>query len=379
MTAQPKQQEQQEQELLKLRIQIDAIDQQIHQLINQRASCAQQVAVVKEKFQGIDDAVFYRPEREAQVLRKVMERNEGPLEDKAIARLFREVMSVCLAHEKPLQIAYLGPAGAFAQLASHKHFGNSAMTIAVNSLDQVFKEVENGVVNYGVVPIDNSTQGVANQTLDLFKRYSLNICGEVDLDVQLHLYASGKDPQNNLALPDVKKVYALSETLNQCSKWLDKHCPCATRIALTTLEQAQQMAESEESSAVIASDGAISLQLRILAQNISSSSNEHKARFLIVGRQHITPSGVDKTSILIATKDQPGALYSLLAPFREHEISLTRIDTYTGESVLGAGCSVFYIDFEGHKSEPTIQSILQQLTTNCVEMKILGSYPRAVL
>ncbi|MEH6444596.1 MAG: chorismate mutase [Oceanospirillaceae bacterium] len=378
MTAQPNQQEQQEQELLKLRIQIDAIDQQIHQLINQRASCAQQVAVVKEKFQGIDDAVFYRPEREAQVLRKVMERNEGPLEDKAVARLFREVMSVCLAHEKPLEIAYLGPAGAFAQLASHKHFGNSAMTIAVNSLDQVFKEVESGAVNYGVVPIDNSTQGVANQTLDLFKRYSLNICGEVDLDVQLHLYASDASQLNNLALPDVKKVYALSETLNQCSKWLDKHCPSAARVALSTLEQAQQVAESEHSSAVIASDGATSLQLRILAQNISSS-NEHKARFLIVGRQHITPSGVDKTSILIATKDQPGALYSLLAPFREHEISLTRIDTYTGESVLGADCSVFYIEFEGHQSEPKILSILQQLTTNCSEIKILGSYPRAVL
>lgn len=372
MTVQQKQQEQ-EQELLKLRDKIDLIDQQLHQLFNERAVCAQQVALVKEKFQGASDAVFYRPEREAQVLRKVMQRNNGPLEDKAVARLFREVMSVCLAHEKPLQVAYLGPAGAFAQLASHKHFGNSAITNAVNSLDQVFKEVDNSTVNYGVVPIDNSTQGVAVQTLNLFKRYPLSICGEVELSVQLHLYAN--HPQS---LPKITTIYAAKETLDHCSQWLDEHCPAANRIDIADLEQAQKMTVEDEQAAIIAGDGVLSSQWQVVAQNISSS-NEHKARFLIVGRQEIAPSGQDKTSILIATKDEPGALYSLLSPFRENQVSLTRIDTHTGESALGAGCSVLYIDFEGHHSDQKVRSVLQHLEHSSVEIKMLGSYPRAVL
>lgn len=372
MTVQQKQQEQ-EQALLKLRDKIDLIDQQIHQLINQRATCAQEVAHVKEKFQGADDAVFYRPEREAQVLRKVMLRNTGPLEDKAVARLFREVMSVCLAHEKPLQIAFLGPAGAFAQLASHKHFGSSVSAIAVNSLDQVFKEVHSAVVNYGVVPINNSSHGVATQTLDLFKRYPLSICGEVELEIHLHLYST-----QSVGLPLVRKVYGLSETLAQSSKWLDHHCPTASRIALDNLDQALQMAGQDDACAVIAGDGAVAGQWQVIAQNVSSN-NEHKARFLIIGHQQISPSGQDKTSILIATKDQPGALYSLLSPFRENQISITHIDTYQSESVLGADCSVFYLEFEGHQSEPEIVDIFVQLKNNSVEIKILGSYPRAVL
>ncbi len=367
------QNKQQEQELLKLRDAIDDIDQKIHLLINQRASCAQRVAEVKERYQGSEDAVFYRPEREAQVLRKVMQRNQGPLEDKAVAKLFREVMSVCLAHEKPLQVAYLGPAGAFAQLASHKHFGSSALTTALNSLDQVFKAVDSGDVNYAVVPIENSTQGVATQTLDLFKRYPLNICGEVELDIQLHLFST-----KNIAMPDIEKVYALAETMTQCSPWLDKHCPDVTRVTLSSAQQAQQLAAADENGALIAGDGAVDSKWSVVAQNVGSD-NEHKARFLIIGRQQIPPSGLDKTSILIATQDRPGALYELLTPFRESNISLTRIETHSGESALGSDCSVFYIDFEGHKSEPIIAQILQQLDSYSVEIKMLGSYPRAVL
>ncbi len=367
------QQKQQEQELLKLRDQIDSIDQQLHKLINQRAECAQQVAHVKEKYKGVEDVVFYRPEREAQVLRKVMERNQGPLEDKAVAKLFREVMSVCLAHEKPLQIAYLGPAGAFAQLAAHKHFGSSAYTVAVNSLDQVFKEVENSVVNYGVVPIEHSSQGIASQTLDLFKRYQLSICGEVELAVQLHLFS-----RKEISLHCIENVYALKETLTQCHAWLNKHCPAAARVGTDSLAKALQLAHEDASGAVLTGDGAIGSQWQLAAQNICSDG-EHKARFLIVGRQKISPSGVDKTSILIVTKNRPGALHDLLTPFRERAISLTKIETYLEDGVLGQGCSVFYIDFEGHTNDTQIQAVLQQLEENSVEIKILGSYPRAVL
>ncbi|NQZ33925.1 MAG: chorismate mutase [Oceanospirillaceae bacterium] len=363
----------QENELLQLRDEIDEIDQQLHLLFNQRALCAQRVAQVKEKYQGIEDAVFYRPEREAQVLRKVMARNQGPLEDKAVAQLFREVMSVCLAHEKPLQVAYLGPAGAFAQLASHKHFGASAMTIPVNSLDHVFKEVQNSSVNYGVVPIENSSQGIACLTIDLLKRYQLNICGEVELSIELHLLSNEK-----LALSDVKAVYALNETLSQCAGWLDQHCASAKRKTVDSLALAIQLIESEEGAVVIAGDGVVDHRWHLVAQNISNN-NEHKARFLILGKQKITPSGLDKTTVLVATLDKPGALAALLAPFRESQISLSRIDTHTGGSALGSDCSVFYIDFEGHSSDEKVAKVLQQLAENSVEIKMLGSYPRAVL
>ena len=363
----------QEQELQKLRQEIDAIDQNLHQLFNQRARCAQRVAEVKEKYQGVEDAVFYRPEREAQVLRKVMDRNQGPLEDKAVAHLFREVMSVCLAHEKPLQIAYLGPAGAFAQLASHKHFGVSADTIAVNSLDQVFKDVENSVVNYGIVPIENSSQGIATGTLDLLKRYSLTICGEVELSIKLHLFSDKVIP-----LSEVKTVYALSETLSQCSRWLDQHCASAARSTVASLEQVMQNIADEEGAVIIAGDGVTNHRWHLVAQNISCD-DQHKARFLILGRQEIAPSGLDNTTVLVATLDKPGALYSLLTPFRENQISIRRKDTFTGGSALGSSRSVFYIDFEGHQSDQKIQSILKQLSQNSVEIKMLGSYPRAVL
>lgn len=363
----------QENELLQLRDEIDEIDQNLQQLFNQRALCAQRVAQVKEKYQGIDDAVFYRPEREAQVLRKVMARNQGPLEDKAVAQLFREVMSVCLAHEKPLQVAYLGPAGAFAQLASHKHFGASAITIAVNSLDHVFKAVENSDVNYGVVPIENSSQGIACLTIDLLKRYKLNICGEVELSIELHLLSN-----QNLALSEVKTVYALHETLSQCTNWLDQHCASADRKTVDSLALAMAQIESEEGAVVIAGDAVVSHHWHHVAQNISNN-NEHKARFLMLGKQQITPSGLDKTTVLVATIDKPGALAALLAPFKEHQISLSRIDTHTSGSVLGSDCSVFYIDFEGHSSDEKVAKVLQQLTINSVEIKMLGSYPRAVL
>jgi chorismate mutase/prephenate dehydratase len=370
MTDQP---QEQEQELLKLRDEIDSIDQSLHELFNQRALCAQRVAQVKEKYQGIDDAVFYRPEREAQVLRKVMARNQGPLEDKAVAQLFREVMSVCLAHEKPLQVAYMGPAGAFSQLAANKHFGASAMTMPVNSLDQVFKDVQDCNVNYGIAPIENSSQGIACQTIDLLKRYQLNICGEVELSIELHLLA-----RDTLALCDVKTVYALDETLSVCNSWLDQHCASASRKTVDSLDQIMQTLVEEEGAVVIAGDGVVDPGWQIVAQNISSN-NEHKARFLILGRQQITPSGMDKTTVLVATLDKPGALYSLLTPFRESQISLSRIDTHSSGSVLGSECSVFYMDFEGHHSEPKVAAVLQELSNNSVELKMLGSYPRAVL
>ncbi len=200
----------QEKELRVLRNQIDEIDNEIHQLLNNRAKCAQQVAEVKQKYQGDDSAVFYRPEREAQVLRAVMERNEGPLADKEVARLFREVMSVCLALEEPMRVAFLGPEGTFTQQASMKHFGHSAQNLPLPALKDVFREVQSGAAHYGVVPIENSTEGVVSHTLDLFRQFDLKICGAVEVPVHLHLLVNKGDRPDEIA-----KIYSHEQSLAQ--------------------------------------------------------------------------------------------------------------------------------------------------------------------
>ena len=362
----------QEEALGELRQQIDSIDKQIHQLLNQRARCAQGVAEVKQEFQGEEDAVFYRPEREAQVLRRVMERNEGPLPDKEVARLFREIMSVCLALEQPMRVAFLGPEGTFTHQAALKHFGGSAVSAPLTSLDQVFREVEAGAAHYGVVPIENSTEGMATHTLDLFKRFNLQICGELELPIHHQLLA-----QAGTESSDVKTIYAHQESFAQCSNWLEQHYPQAAKITVNSNAEGARIAAGEQGSAAIAGDIAADLyKLEALARNIEYLP-DNTTRFLILGNQDVGVSGNDKTSILLCAHDKPGALYSLLEPFHRHGISLTRIETRPGN---GTGWSyMFYIDFEGHAEEPGVQEVLKELEAGSVELKLLGSYPQAVL
>ena len=360
----------QEKELGVLRQQIDSIDKQIHELLNQRASCAQQVAEVKLKYQGASDVVFYRPEREAQVLRRVMERNEGPLPDKDVARLFREVMSVCLALEKPMRVAFLGPAGTFTQQAALKHFGLSAESVPLNSVSDVFREVQSGNAHYGVVPIENSSEGIVNHTLDLFKRYDVTICGEVELPVHQHLLLKQGGDRN-----EVKRVVAHHQSLAQCRAWLDTHLPDAERVAVSSNgEAARMLVGSDGTMAAIAGDMAAELyELDIAERNIEDQP-DNRTRFLIVGNQVVESSGVDKTSILVSSKNKPGALYQLLEPFYRNQISLTRVETRS----MNNGC-MFYIDFEGHSSDTDVEKVLNELAVVSEELKLLGSYPSAVL
>ncbi len=362
----------QEQALKVLRDQIDSIDKQIHSLLNERAKCAQQVAEVKQKYDGVKDAVFYRPEREAQVLRRVMDRNEGPLADKEVARLFREIMSVCLALEKPMRVAFLGPEGTFTQQAALKHFGGSAESAPMETLTQVFREVEAGAANYGVVPIENSTEGMSTHTLDLFKRYSLRICGELELSIHHHLLAG-----ENVQAQNIQKIYAHQESFAQCRGWLEANFPQAEHCAVRSNAEGAKLAAQDPNSAAIAGDMAQSLYgLQIIERNIEDQP-DNTTRFLIIGNQIVGPSGQDKTSILISAHDEPGALYSLLEPFHRHGISLTRIETRPGRN--GGWSYMFYIDFEGHADEPEVQQVLRELQANSVELKLLGSYPKAVL
>ncbi|MBV0933415.1 chorismate mutase [Marinobacterium weihaiense] len=285
----------QEAELRVLRDQIDRVDRQVHQLLNDRARLAQQVAEVKERYRAADEIpVFYRPEREAQVLRAVMARNEGPLGDATVARLFREIMSVCLALEEPMDVVFLGPEGTFTQQAAQKHFGQAAQCHAMDSLEQVFRAVEQGRAHYAVVPIETEDAGLIRHTLDLFRRFDLFICGEVELSPEASSDATARSP-----------------------------------------------------------------------------------RFLVVGRDAIGPSGHDKTSLLLVCQDEPGALHDLLAPFHRRRISLTRLETRSsGEHDWK---TLFYIDFEGHNTDAGVQELLAELNGLQVEVKHLGSYPKAVL
>lgn len=360
----------QEKELRILRDQIDSIDRNIHELLNKRASCAQNVAAVKEKYQGEQSAVFYRPEREAQVLRAVMGRNEGPLADKEVARLFREIMSVCLALEEPMRVAFLGPEGTFTQQAAMKHFGHSAHNMPMQSLKDVFREVQSGAAHYGVVPIENSSEGVVNHTLDLFKQFNLKICGEVEVPVHLHLLLNKGDSMDEIA-----KIYSHEQSLAQSRSWLDARYPHIDKVAVSSNAEAARLVMQEgHGYAAVAGDMAAELyDLDAVVKNIEDQA-DNTTRFLIIGDQDVGPSGDDKTSILVSVPNAPGALYQLLEPFHRYGLSLTRVETRTS-----AKHSLFYIDFEGHSEDKLVQQALGELTKQSVELKVLGSYPKAVL
>lgn len=356
-----------------LRKNIDEVDLQIHDLINKRAALAVDVAVTK-KAEGKDNeaVVYYRPEREAQVLRKVMERNKGPLGDEVVARLFREIMSSCLAVEQRMKIAYLGPEGTFTQTAALKHFGHSVEVVAFNTIDEVFREVEAGSANYGVVPVENSSEGMVNHTLDSFMKSSLRICGEVALRIHHHFLLSDLGKPENIT-----RVYSHQQSLAQCRSWLDSHWPNIERVAVSSNAEAAKRVKGEWHAAAIAGDTAAELyDLNKYADNIEDNP-DNTTRFLIIGQQVVQASKDDKTSVIVSTKDRPGALYHLLAPFQDLDISLTRIETRPDKS--GTWAYVFFIDFEGHEDDEKVKQVLGRIEQESVQLKILGSYPKAVL
>lgn len=356
--------------LQQLREEIDGIDAKIQQLISDRARCAQEVAEVKKAEDPA--AVFYRPEREAQVLRSVMARNQGPLGNEEMARLFREIMSACLALEQPVRVAYLGPEGTFTQAAALKHFGHACVSIPMAAIDEVFREVAAGAVNYGVVPVENSTEGVVNHTLDNFMDSSVHICGEVELRIHHHLLVSGVTKTENIT-----RIYSHAQSLAQCRKWLDSHFPKAERVAVSSNAEAARRIRGEWNAAAIAGDMAAELyDLTKLHEKIEDMP-DNSTRFLIIGTEKVAISGDDKTSIIVAVHNQPGALYNLLAPFHRENIDLTRVETRPSRA--GTWSYVFFIDFVGHTDDDKVRVVLEQLAGQAADVRVLGSYPRAVL
>lgn len=362
----------QEAALAALRDRIDNIDQALQRLLNERAAAAQEVAHVKLAANPEGEPFFYRPEREAQVLRRVKARNPGPLADEDVARLFREIMSCCLALEQPLTVAYLGPEGTFTEAAAIKHFGHCARTRPLASIPEVFREVEAGSAHYGVVPVENSTEGVVNHTLDSFMGASLLIAGEVELRIHHHLLAP-----RTTAASDLQRIFSHQQSLAQCRAWLDAHWPQLERIPVASNAEAAARASREPGSAAIAGTMAAErYDLRPLASNIEDQP-DNSTRFLVVGRQQVAASGHDKTTLLVSMRNEPGALYRLLEPFHRHGISLTRLETRPARS--GNWSYVFFIDCEGHCDDSPLAAVLDELEHLAIEVRSLGSYPRAVL
>ena len=348
---------------------IDTLDEQIQDLINERASCAKAIAELKSATQDSSD--YYRPEREAAVLRCISERNTGPLPAEEMVRLFREIMSACLALEKPLTIAFLGPAGTFTQAAALKHFGHSVQTLALDGIDDVFREVEAGSADYGVVPIENSTEGVISHTLDLFQRSPLSICGEVEQRIHHHLLATDAD------LVKINQVLAHQQALAQCRGWLDINLPHAERVAVSSNAEAARMVSDSPGTAAIAGDMAAELYgVNIVVRNIEDEP-DNTTRFLVIGNRNVLASGNDKTSVLVSVHNVPGALYEMLQPIAQNNISMTRIESRPSRQ--GVWDYVFYIDLEGHREDAAVAAALAELKARTFAVKVLGSYPRAVL
>ena len=360
-------------QLKALRVRIDGLDEKILELISERARCAQDVARVKmAHLPDGEEAVFYRPEREAWVLKHIMELNKGPLDNEEVARLFREIMSSCLALEQPLKVAYLGPEGTFTQAAALKHFGHAVQSAPMAAIDEVFREVVAGAVNFGVVPVENSTEGAVNHTLDSFLEHDIVICGEVELRIHHHLLVGETTKTDRIT-----RIYSHAQSLAQCRKWLDAHYPNVERVPVASNAAAARRVKSEWNSAAIAGDMAAELYgLTRLAEKIEDRP-DNSTRFLIIGSQDVPPTGDDKTSIIVSMRNKPGALHDLLLPFHQNGIDLTRIETRPSRS--GKWTYVFFIDFLGHHQDPLVKDVLERIGNEAVALKVLGSYPKAVL
>lgn len=359
-----------------LRSRIDDVDRRLHALINERARLARQVGVSKGKEGRLVD--FYRPEREAQVLRMALERNaasraSGALRDEEVVRLFREIMSACLAQEEPLKIGFLGPEGTFSQTAVYKHFGHSARALALSTIDEVFHEVEAGHADFGVVPIENSTEGSVNHTLDRFLVSPLRICGEVELRIRQNLMGKMR------SLREVKRICSHPQSLAQCRQWLQEHLPDVEIIAESSNAEAARRARDEKGTAAIAGETASEVYgLTILAADIEDRA-DNSTRFLVIGRRTFGRSGRDRTTLLVSTghTEAPGALYRLLEPLAKNRVSLTRIESRPSQRRKWD--YVFFIDLEGHIDDAPVARALERLKSRASLYRVLGSYPRAVL
>ncbi len=348
--------------LKKIRDRIDAFDDRILELLNDRARLAQEIG-------GAKSGAKYRPEREAQILRRLAKVNPGPLQQRAIARLYTEIMSACRALEDGICVAYLGPQGTFSQEAALRQFGGQAELRPCASIDEVFRQVESGQSGYGVVPVENTTEGSIGRTHDLLLATPLKICGEVLLPIhQCMMSKSGKPAA-------VKKIYSHSQSLAQCHEWLNQRFPSVRRTPVVSNAEAARMASKDAGAAAIGSSAAAAVyKLKLIAANIEDEPL-NTTRFVVIAPHDAGPSGKDKTSLVLSTRNVPGAIHALLSPLAKHCVSMTRLESRPARTARWE--YVFYVDIEGHQQDANIAQALQEISAQAAFVKNLGSYPVA--
>lgn len=354
-----------QEELGKLRDGIDRIDGDVLRLLSERAKLAQRVGEIKH-------GNIYRPEREAQVLRRIAETNPGPLPEGAVRTIFREIMSACLALEQPLRVAYLGPAGTFTESAAKKHFGSAPSFTPCITIDDVFRAVESGNADYGVVPVENSTEGAVGRTLDLMLASPLMICGEVALRIHQNLLAKGD------SLEGATKIYSHAQSLAQCHEWLNRNAGNLPRVPVASNAEAARLASLEEGACAIAGEAAARLyELNVLAANIEDDPN-NTTRFLVLSAHDAGPSGCDKTSFVCSAQNKAGAVHDLLTPLKNHGVSMSKFESRPARGFGGSRWEyVFFVDVDGHRKDTAVIAALEDLRGCVGFLKELGSYPKS--
>ncbi len=349
--------------LKQIRNRIDTLDDRLVQLLSARARLAQRIGKLKR-------GATYRPEREAQVLRRILAANRGPLTGAALARLYTEIMSACRALEDALTVAYLGPQGTFSQEAVSRHFGGATAAVPCGSIDEVFRQVETGAAGYGVVPVENSTEGAIGRTLDLLLSKPTKVCGEILLPIHQCLMSKTGSRSR------IKKIYSHAQSLAQCQLWLNKNLPNVERVAVISNAEAARLASRDQSAAAFASKAAAKLYgLKIIEERVQDEPN-NVTRFIVLAAHDAAASGRDKTSLVMSARNVPGAMHDLLAPLAANQVSMTRLESRPSRAGLWE--YVFYVDVEGHQQDANVARALAELKKKASFLKILGSYPAAV-
>ncbi len=350
--------------LNQIRNQIDKLDSQIIELVSKRGRASFEIGKIKKsKKQAV-----YSPDRESQIYKRVVKKNPGPFSDKSVKAIYREIMSACLSLEQPITVAYLGPELTFTHQVSLKKFGSSVNYLSCDSISDVFMNVEKGNADYGVVPIENSTEGAVNHTLDMFIDSALLICSEVSFSVRHSLLSKAK------SIKSISKIYSNPQVFGQCRKWIEKNAPGAKLRDVTSTARAAEIAAKHADSACIASElAAKRYNLKVLARSIEDSAT-NITRFLVIGKDMPGPSGKDKTSIMFSMKDRPGVLHDTLSSFKKNGINLTKIESRPSKQKLWK--YYFFVDMDGHIQDAKVKKSLKSLEGRCHFVKIMGSYPR---
>jgi len=352
--------------LKNLRKTVDSIDSKILKLLNERASVILDIVKVKGKLKES----IYVPHRETDVYKKLISQNAGPMQNEALKAIYREIMSSALQLERALKIAYLGPEFTFTHMASMKKFGSSVDYVSCATITDVFTEIEKGRADYGVVPIENSTEGAVRHTLDMFIDSDLKVCSEIYLEISHNLLSRETDKNK------IKRVYSKEEVFGQCRLWLEANLPRVEPIEVPSTARAAEIAAHEKNSACIASEGAAGRYgLKILCGSIEDSSH-NVTRFLVIGKTSAKPTKKDKTSIMFSVKDRAGALHDMLLPFKKYKINMTKIESRP--SKIRPWEYYFFVDIEGHYMNKKVSRALSELTKHSSYMKTLGSYPAEI-